>query len=114
LSLIREIGELGLLGVNIPEEYGGMDLDKITSAIVAESLMAGSSASFIVTWSVQTGIGSLPIVWFGTPEQKEKYLPKLVTGEWIGAYGLTEPSAGSDALSGKTSAVLSDDGNTIS
>ena len=110
LSLIREIGELGLLGVNIPEEYGGMDLDKITSAIVAESLMAGSSASFIVTWSVQTGIGSLPIVWFGTPEQKEKYLPKLVTGEWIGAYGLTEPSAGSDALSGKTSAVLSDDG----
>ena len=110
LSLIREIGELGLLGVDIPEEYGGMDLDKITSAIVAESLMAGSSASFIVTWSVQTGIGSLPIVWFGTPEQKEKYLPKLVTGEWIGAYGLTEPSAGSDALSGKTSAVLSDNG----
>ena len=110
LSLIREIGELGLLGVDIPEEYGGMDLDKITSTIVAESLMAGSSASFIVTWSVQTGIGSLPIVWFGTPEQKEKYLPKLVTGEWIGAYGLTEPSAGSDALSGKTSAVLSDDG----
>ena len=110
MSLIREIGELGLLGVDIPEEYGGMDLDKITSAIVAESLMAGSSASFIVTWSVQTGIGSLPIVWFGTPEQKEKYLPKLVTGEWIGAYGLTEPSAGSDALSGKTSAVLSDNG----
>ena len=110
LSLIQEIGELGLLGVDIPEEYGGMDLDKITSAIVAESLMAGSSASFIVTWSVQTGIGSLPIVWFGTPEQKEKYLPKLVTGEWIGAYGLTEPSAGSDALSGKTSAVLSDNG----
>ena len=110
LSLIREIGELGLLGVDIPEEYGGMDLDKITSAIVAESLMAGSSASFIVTWSVQTGIGSLPIVWFGTPEQKEKYLPKLVTGEWIGAYALTEPSAGSDALSGKTSAVLSDNG----
>ena len=110
LSLIREIGELGLLGVDIPEEYGGGALDKITSAIVAESLMAGSSASFIVTWSVQTGIGSLPIVWFGTPEQKEKYLPKLVTGEWIGAYGLTEPSAGSDALSGKTSAVLSDNG----
>ncbi len=110
LSLIREIGELGLLGVDIPEEYGGMDLDKITSAIVAESLMAGSCGSFIVTWSVQTGIGSLPIVWFGTPEQKEKYLPKLVTGEWIGAYALTEPSAGSDALSGKTSAVLSDNG----
>jgi alkylation response protein AidB-like acyl-CoA dehydrogenase len=110
LSLIREMGELGLLGIDVPEEYGGMDLDKITSAIVAESLSAGHCPSFTVTWSVQTGIGCLPIVWFGTPEQKAKYLPKLVTGEKIGAYGLTEPSAGSDALSGKTSAVLSEDG----
>ena len=110
LSLIREVGELGLLGIDIPEEYGGMELDKITTAIVAESFMAGECASFMVTWSVQTGIGSLPIVWFGTPEQKKKYLPKLVTGEWIGAYGLTEPSAGSDALSGKTRATLSEDG----
>ncbi|MFQ6677147.1 MAG: acyl-CoA dehydrogenase family protein [Fidelibacterota bacterium] len=108
LSLIREMGELGLLGIDIPEEYGGMELDKVTSAIVAEALVY--SPSFSVTWSVQTGIGSLPIIWFGTNEQKEKYLPKIVTGEMICAYGLTEPSAGSDALSGKTTAVLSDDG----
>ncbi|MBL7013889.1 MAG: acyl-CoA dehydrogenase family protein [Candidatus Marinimicrobia bacterium] len=110
LSLIRETGELGLLGVGIPEEYGGMDLDKITTAIVIESIASGYSSSFLTTFSVQTAIGMLPIAWFGTKEQKEKYLPKLVTGEWIGAYGLTEPSAGSDALSGKTKAVLSDDG----
>lgn len=108
VSLIREMGELGLLGIDAPEEYGGMELDKITSAIVAEALTY--SPSFSVTWSVQTGIGSLPIVWFGTPEQKEKYLPKIVTGEVICAYGLTEPSAGSDALSGKTTAMLSEDG----
>lgn len=108
VSLIREMGELGLLGIDAPEEYGGMELDKITSAIVAEALTY--SPSFSVTWSVQTGIGSLPIVWFGTPEQKEMYLPKIVTGEVICAYGLTEPSAGSDALSGKTTAMLSEDG----
>jgi len=110
LSLIRETGELGLLGVGVSEEYGGMDLDKITTAIVIESIATGYSSSFLTTFSVQTAIGMLPIAWFGTKEQKEKYLPKLVTGEWIGAYGLTEPSAGSDALSGKTKAVLSDDG----
>lgn len=110
LSLIRETGELGLLGVGVPEEYGGMDLDKITTAIVIESIATGYSSSFLTTFSVQTAIGILPIAWFGTKEQKEKYLPKLVTGEWIGAYGLTEPSAGSDALSGKTKAVLSEDG----
>ncbi len=109
LSLIREMGELGLLGIDIPEEYGGLDLDKITSAIVAESLV--SCPSFSTTWAVQTGIGSLPVVWFGTPEQKAKYLPKVVSGEMICAYGLTEPTAGSDALAGKTTAVLSEDGN---
>ena len=108
LSLIKEMGELGLLGIDIPEKYGGMELDKVTSAIVAEALVY--SPSFAVTWSVQTGIGSLPIVWFGTPEQKAKYLPKIVTGEIICAYGLTEPSAGSDALAGKTTAILSEDG----
>ncbi|MEE8335180.1 MAG: acyl-CoA dehydrogenase family protein [Candidatus Neomarinimicrobiota bacterium] len=110
LKLIREMGELGLLGIDVPEEYGGMDLDKITTAIVAESLAHSGCASFVVTWSVQTGIGALPIVWFGTREQKKKYLPKLVTGEHIGAYGLTEATAGSDALSGKTTAILSEDG----
>ncbi|MEE9189916.1 MAG: acyl-CoA dehydrogenase family protein [Candidatus Neomarinimicrobiota bacterium] len=110
LKLLKEMGELGLLGVDIPEEYGGMELDKITSAIVVESLSQGFCGSFTTTFSVQTGIGSLPIAWFGTKEQKEKYLPKIVAGEWVGAYGLTEPSAGSDALSGITQAVLSKDG----
>ena len=107
-SLIKEMGELGLLGIDIPEEYGGIDLDKVTSVIVAEALVY--SPSFSVTWAVQTGIGSLPIIWFGTKEQKEKYLPKVATGEIICAYGLTEPSSGSDAISSKTSAVLSEDG----
>ncbi|MFQ6605614.1 MAG: acyl-CoA dehydrogenase family protein, partial [Fidelibacterota bacterium] len=110
LNLLKEMGELGLLGVDVPEEYGGLELDKITTAIVAESMSAGMSASFTTTYSVQTGIGSLPIVWFGTPEQKAKYLPKLVTAEWVGAYGLTEPTSGSDALSAKTTARLSEDG----
>lgn len=107
-SLIKEMGELGLLGIDIPEAYGGMELDKITTAIVAEVLV--QSPSFSVTWAVQTGIGSLPIVWFGTEEQKQKYLPKIASGEILCAYGLTEPSAGSDAISGKTTAMLSEDG----
>ncbi len=111
LQLLREMGELGLLGIDVPETYGGMELDKVTTAIVAESMGRSYSASFSVVFSVQTGIGALPIVWFGTPEQKERYLPKLVSGEWVGAYALTEPSAGSDALSGKTRAVLTEDGS---
>ncbi len=108
-SLLKEMGELGLLGTDTPEEYGGTDMDKITAAIIVEGIATGGSGSFGTTFSVQTGIGSLPIIWFGTAEQKEKYLPKLVSGEWIGAYALTEPSAGSDATSGKTTAFLSDD-----
>ena len=107
-SLIKEMGKLGLLGIDVPETYGGINLDKITTIIVAESLV--QCPSFSVTWSVQTGIGSLPIVWFGTEEQKQKFLPKIVTGEILCAYGLTEPSAGSDATNGKTTAVLSKDG----
>jgi alkylation response protein AidB-like acyl-CoA dehydrogenase len=110
LSILREMGELGLLGIDVPEKYGGMEMDKITTAIAAESLSAGFCPSFTATWIVQTGIGSLPIVWFGTPEQKAKYLPKIVTAEQVGAYGLTEPSAGSDALAGRTTAMLSEDG----
>jgi alkylation response protein AidB-like acyl-CoA dehydrogenase len=110
LELLREMGELGLIGVDSPEEYGGTDLDKITSCIVAEGMSRGGSPSFGCTFAVQTGIGSMGIVFFGTPEQKEKYLPKLMTGEWVAAYALTEPSAGSDALAGKTTAVLSEDG----
>ena len=107
-ALIKEMGELGLLGIDVPETYGGIDLDKITTAIVAEALV--QCPSFAVTWAVQTGIGCLPIVWFGTEEQKQKYLPKIVTGEIICAYGLTEPSGGSDAIAGKTTATLSKDG----
>ncbi len=110
LKLLREMGELGLIGVDTPEEYGGTDLDKITSCIVAEGISRGGSPSFSCTFAVQTGIGIMGIVFFGTPEQKEKYLPKMITGEWMGAYALTEPGAGSDALSGKTTAVLSEDG----
>jgi alkylation response protein AidB-like acyl-CoA dehydrogenase len=110
LKLLQEMGELGLIGVDTPEEYGGSDLDKITSCIVSEGMARGGSPSFSCTFSVQTGIGSMGIVFFGTPGQKEKYLPKLMTGEWVSAYALTESSAGSDALAGKTNAVLSDDG----
>ena len=107
-SLIKEMGELGLLGIDVPEEYGGLDLDKITVGVVTEALV--HSPSFAVAWAVQTGIGSLPIIWFGTKEQKEKYLPRIVSGEILCAYGLTEPSGGSDALAGKTTAELSKDG----
>ena len=110
LSILREMGELGLLGIDVPEKYGGMDMDKITTAIASESLSTGFCPSITCTWIVQTGIGSLPIVWFGTPEQKAKYLPKIVTAEQVGAYGLTEPSAGSDALAGRTTAMLTEDG----
>ena len=107
IKLLKELGELGLLGIDIPEKFGGIDLDKITTAIVAEALVV--SPSFAVTWAVQTGIGSLPIIWFGTDEQKNKYLPKVSTGELICAYGLTEPSSGSDATQAKTTAQLSED-----
>ena len=107
-SLLKESGELGLLGIDIPEKFGGSDLDKITTAITTEALV--HSPSFAVAWGVQTGIGSLPLVWFGTDEQKEKFLPKIATGEMICAYGLTEPSSGSDAMEAKTTATLTDDG----
>ena len=110
-SIMREMGELGLIGIDTPEEFGGTDLDKITACLITEGVGWGGSSSFGCTFGVQTGIGSLGIVFFGTPEQKKKYLPKLITGEWIAAYGLTEPSAGSDALSAKTTAFLSDDGS---
>src|ERR1039458_4828342 len=80
-KLMRDLGALGLLGVDVPEEYGGMDMDKITSALVSQSLSA--SGSFSVTFSAHVTIGTLPLVWYGTPQQKEKYLPKLASGEWI-------------------------------
>jgi len=107
--LLRKSGELGLLSTDIPEVYGGLGLDKVTSVLVTERINQGVGG-FLATYGVQTGIGSLPIVFFGSPEQKEKYLPKLASGEMIGAYALTEPAHGSDALSAETTAVLSDDG----
>ena len=110
-KLIREMGELGLLSIDIPEELGGMEMDKVAGIVVAEALAYGGSAAFTVSSSTQTGIGMLPIVWFGNEEQQEKYLPKLATGELIGAYALTEPTAGSDATSSKTTAILSEDGS---
>lgn len=107
-SLVRKAGEQGLLSVSFPDEFGGLGKDFITSTLVNEYLGAGHS--FSVAIAAHTGIGTLPILYFGTPEQKQKYIPKLITGEWAGAYGLTEPNSGSDALGAKTSARLSDDG----
>ena len=109
-AIMKEMGELGLIGVDTPEEYGGSDLDKVTACLITEGVGWGGSASFGCTFGVQTGIGSLGIVFFGTKEQKERYLPKLMSGEWISAYGLTEPSSGSDALAAETTAILSEDG----
>jgi alkylation response protein AidB-like acyl-CoA dehydrogenase len=107
-SLLQKAGEQGLLASSFPEEYGGLGKDFVTSTIISEYLGAGHS--FSVAISAHTGIGTLPILYFGTPEQKQKYIPKLISGEWIGAYGLTEPNSGSDALGAKTSAKLSEDG----
>jgi alkylation response protein AidB-like acyl-CoA dehydrogenase len=107
-SLIAKAGEQGLLGAAVPEEYGGLGKDFITSTLVNEGL--GGGFSFSVGVSAHTGIGTLPILYFGTPEQKAKYIPKLASGEWKGSYGLTEPNSGSDALGAKTSAKLSADG----
>ncbi len=107
-SLIDKAGELGLLGVAIPEQYGGFGKDFITSILMTEVLGAGHS--FSVAMAAHTGIGTLPILYFGNDAQKEKYLSKLATGEWKGSYCLTEPGSGSDALAAKTKAVLSEDG----
>jgi len=107
-SLLDKAGELGLLGVSLPEEYDGFEQSFVTSMVVSEVM--GSAYSFAVAFSCHTGIGTLPILYYGNDEQKKKYLPKLASGEWAGAYCLTEPGAGSDANSGKTKAVLSDDG----
>jgi len=107
-SLVTKAGEQGLLATSFPEQYGGLGKDFITSTIINEYLGAGHS--FSVAIAAHTGIGTLPILYFGTDAQKEKYIPKLITGEWAGAYGLTEPNSGSDALGAKTTAKLSDDG----
>ena len=107
-SLIQKAGDQGLLGAAVPEEYGGLGKDFITATLVNEGL--GGGFSFSVGVSAHTGIGTLPILYFGTPEQKQKYIPKLASGEWKGSYGLTEPNSGSDALGAKTTAKLSADG----
>lgn len=107
-SLLDKAGEQGLLGAAFPEELGGLGKDFITATLINEALGAGHS--FSVAMAAHTGIGSLPILYFGTEAQKQKYIPKLATGEMKGAYALTEPNSGSDALSAKTTAKLSDDG----
>ncbi|HEX3486053.1 MAG TPA: acyl-CoA dehydrogenase family protein, partial [Micropepsaceae bacterium] len=107
-SLLRKAGELGLMAVDVPEAYGGLEMDKVTSALIAESI--SKLASFSVAFSAHVGIGTLPIVWYGTDAQKRKYLPKLATGEWIASYALSESSSGSDAMNCRTRAVLSPDG----
>lgn len=108
VELMQKAGELGLIGVEVPEAYGGLGLDKISAALVSEKLSKASS--FALSIGAHVGIGTLPIVYFGTEEQKQKYLPALATAEKIAAYCLTEPSSGSDALGAKTTAVLSEDG----
>ena len=108
-GLLRKAGELGFLSGDIPEEYGGQDLDKVSVTLMMENLSRGGG-SFMAAYAVHTGPGSLPIVLFGNQDQKVRYVPKLATGEFIGAYALTEPEAGSDALNAKTTATLSPDG----
>ena len=108
VQLMKKCGELGLLMIDAPEEYGGLELDKATSMLVAEKI--SSAGSFSVTYSAHTGIGTLPLVYYGTKEQKGKYLNKIISGEWVAAYCLTEPDSGSDALGAKATATLSADG----
>src|ERR1700752_2959621 len=107
-ELVKKAGELGLSGVDVPEQYGGMQMDKVTSAIIADRL--AKYGSFSTTWGAHTCIGTLPIVYFGTEDQKKKYLPGLASGETVGAYALSESSSGSDALNCRTKAHLSGDG----
>ncbi|MCR8657409.1 acyl-CoA dehydrogenase family protein [Paenibacillus endoradicis] len=108
VQLMRIAGQQGLLSADIPEQYGGLGLDKVSTTLLAETL--AKSSSFALSVGAHTGIGTLPIVFFGTTEQKENYLPLLATGEKIAAYCLTEPASGSDALGAKTNAKLSEDG----
>ncbi|RSK39298.1 acyl-CoA dehydrogenase family protein [Mangrovimonas spongiae] len=106
---MREAGEMGFLSVAVPEEYGGMGMGFVSTMLVCDYISSGTG-SFSTAFGAHTGIGTMPITLYGTEEQKQKYVPKLASGEWFGAYCLTEPGAGSDANSGKTTAKLSDDG----
>ena len=109
-GLLRKAGELGLTAVDVPEEYGGMGMDKVSSTLIADHLSV--LASFSTAFGAHVGIATLPLVWYGTEEQKQKYLPRLATAECIGAYGLSEASSGSDAMNIRTRATLSPDGTT--
>jgi alkylation response protein AidB-like acyl-CoA dehydrogenase len=108
-EVMRKAGELGLLGIAVPEAYGGLGMGFVTTMLVCDYI-SGATGSIATAFGAHTGIGTMPITLYGTEEQKQKYVPKLATGEWFGAYCLTEPGAGSDANSGKTKAVLSEDG----
>jgi alkylation response protein AidB-like acyl-CoA dehydrogenase len=108
-ALLKKAGDLGLTGVEIPEAYGGLEMDKVTAAVIADHI--AQYAGFATTWGAHTGIGLLPLVYFGTEEQKKKYLPRLAAGEIVGAYALSEASSGSDALNCRARAQLSSDGN---
>jgi butyryl-CoA dehydrogenase len=107
-DLVKKAGELGLAGVEVPEAYGGLEMDKVTAAIIADHI--AKYAGFSTTWGAHSGIGLLPLVYFGTEEQKKKYLPRLAAGEIVGAYALSEATSGSDALNCRARAVLSPDG----
>lgn len=108
-QLFQKAGDLGLLAIEIPEAYGGLQLNKKISGLIAEKM--GYGGSFSVSYNIHAGVGTLPYVYFGNEPQKQRYLPKLASGEWIGAYALTEPEAGSDALRPKTNAILNEDGS---
>ena len=112
-EVMRKAGELGFLGVAVPEEYDGLGMGFVSTMLVCDYI-SGATGSVATAFGAHTGIGTMPITLYGTEEQKKKYVPKLATGEWFGAYCLTEPGAGSDANSGKTKAVLSEDGKSYS
>jgi alkylation response protein AidB-like acyl-CoA dehydrogenase len=107
-GLLKHAGDLGLMSVDVPEEYGGLEMDKVTSALIADKISV--SGSFSVAFSAHVGIGMLPLIWYGTKEQKDKYLEKLATGTWVASYALSESSSGSDAMNIRTQAKLSEDG----
>src|SRR5690606_24311664 len=112
-ACMRKAGELGLLSVGVPQEFGGMGMGFVSTMLVCDYI-SGATGSFSTAFGAHTGIGTLPITLYGSEGQKQKYVPKLASGEWFGAYCLTEPGAGSDANSGKTKAVLSEDGKYYS
>ena len=109
-DFMKQMGEMGTLGLDVPEQYGGMGLDKTAAALALEAMGVGESSSLMVTVTDHTGIGLLPILWYGNDAQREKYIPKMMSGEWMSSYALTEPGAGSDALNGTASAKLNEAG----